>query len=74
MRHYRPFDVFLAGAGCFIAGIAMTMAFRSGPWTRTDIGMVALAVLLLFHAASTLRGLYRSQVDPPRSAPHMPAA
>ena len=74
MRHYQAFDVFFAGATCFIAGIAVTLAMRSGPWTRGDTAEAATAAILLGHAAMTLRGLYRAQVDPPRSSPRMPAA
>ena len=73
-RRHRPFDVFLAGAACFIASIAGSIAFRSGPWTRADTASVATAGLLVLYAASTLRDLYRAQVPSPRSAPHVPAA
>lgn len=57
MRSIAPFEVFLAGAECFIAGIALTLALQSGPWTRSDVGFLVFAILGIVDGSSRLREL-----------------
>lgn len=60
MRRIVPFDVFQAGGECFIAGIALTLALQSGPWTRSDVGFLIVALALVLDGSLRLRALYRA--------------
>jgi len=61
MLQYPTFRVLGAGGLLFGAGVLVTLAFRPGPWTRGDIGLLVLAVLGAGYGISTLVGLYRAQ-------------
>jgi hypothetical protein len=55
------FDTFTAGALCVVAGIAVALAFGSGPWTRQDTAAIGAALAAGGRGVVVLRRLYRGQ-------------
>lgn len=69
MRRIAPFEVFSAGSECFIAGIALTLALRAGPWTRSDLASLIAAVVLVMDGGARLRAIYLATRSDGRSDP-----
>ena len=60
-KRYRAFDVFLAGATTFLAGVCLAMAMDSQGWTRQDLVLIVFSVGALAYSTRLLRDLYHAQ-------------
>ena len=71
MSRVSPFEAFLAGAYCFVAGLAIAGGLDSHRgWTASDIRAIAFGAIFLVAGFVSVRRLYvRQQATKRQAAP-----